>query len=66
MEGEAPPQRVSLGKGRGGEKGARMEGTLSLARVETFAPPHLILGPLPRCLFSFLVGSYVCVARKAS
>lgn len=27
VEGEAPPQRVSLGKGRGGEKGARMEGS---------------------------------------
>lgn len=66
MEGEAPPQRVSLGKGRGGEEGARMEATLSVARVETFAPPRRILVSLSRCLFSLLVGSYVCVAGKAS
>ena len=51
----------SLGKGRRGP--SPPQGQRSL-----MGRPHLILVPLPRCLFSLLRGSYVCfiVARKAS
>lgn len=52
--------------GKGPRRGERCADGGERARVETFAPPPLILVPLPRCLFSLLVGSSVCVARKAS